>query len=76
MVCIILAAAQEEGEARPSSRGLLKRGPLAKTKGTTTTTTPAPQVFIISFYSLLLHYENRLSFNKIYLPSIKGHTSS
>lgn len=42
------ARAQEEGEARAApSRGLLKRGLLAKGKQTTTTTTAAPQVNIV-----------------------------
>ncbi|XP_028042749.1 uncharacterized protein LOC114252485 [Bombyx mandarina] len=39
------ACAQEEGEARPAQRGLLKRGLLTKGKPTTTTTTSAPQEY-------------------------------
>ncbi|XP_049886352.1 skin secretory protein xP2 isoform X1 [Pectinophora gossypiella] len=44
VACEAAARAQDDGEARPApSRGLLKRGLLAKGKQTTTTTTPAPQ---------------------------------
>lgn len=49
MACQGSARAQDDGDSRPSpSRGLLKRGLLAKGKPTTTTT-PAPQVGIITF---------------------------
>lgn len=52
VACVVCSALAQDEERPPApSRGLLKRGSLAKGKATTTTTTAAPQVL----YALLCY---------------------